>query len=322
MANNNITYNQYSPYIPHLDTMSSVNITSPELSQGDLAAEYDLWGNPGISFNQSTNNDKFKQQQMTNYTFEILNPQLAAMNQHSQQPPTTHQQPPITASTITPFIAYATPTPVATSPLQPTSIVTLASSTNSSQSNNSPTDPNFTIYHQGSIPGVMISNNIHLSGGSGVDSLEPISSSRQSSVDSLDFSHSYALYGNEFDAAMDPDFRVKLAAEEDKRRRNTAASARFRVKKKMREQTLEKTAKDMTSKAEALEGKVKELELEIKWLRSLIVEKDARLLDIERPEKQSNKDEDKCDDEEKCDDEVIEDNQPQETSSNNQLSQK
>ncbi|CAG8537789.1 3575_t:CDS:2 [Ambispora gerdemannii] len=83
----------------------------------------------------------------------------------------------------------------------------------------------------------------------------------------------------------DPESAAKIAAEEDKRRRNTAASARFRIKKKMREQALEHTAKEMTAKAEMLEGRVKELELEVKWLRSLIVEKDARLLDIQRPEK-------------------------------------
>ncbi|CAG8713284.1 1620_t:CDS:1, partial [Ambispora leptoticha] len=142
------------------------------------------------------------------------------------------------------------------------------------------------------------------------------SSSRQSSVDSLDFSHSFALYGNEYDASMDPEFHARLAADEDKRRRNTAASARFRVKKKLREQTLEKTAKDMTAKAEALEGRVKELELEIKWLRSLIVEKDSKLLEVERPKKQSKKDE-----EDKCDAEELEDEQPQESISNDQTAQ-
>ncbi|CAG8711091.1 27566_t:CDS:1 [Dentiscutata erythropus] len=85
--------------------------------------------------------------------------------------------------------------------------------------------------------------------------------------------------------SIDPEVVAKLAAEEDKRRRNTAASARFRVKKKMREQALERTAKEMSSKAEAFENRVKELEMEVKWLRSLIVEKDARLLDIDRPGK-------------------------------------
>lgn len=94
----------------------------------------------------------------------------------------------------------------------------------------------------------------------------------------------------------DPELVAKLAAEEDKRRRNTAASARFRVKKKMREQALERTAREMTAKAEMFEGRVRELEMEIKWLRSLIVEKDARLLDVERPGKRRKKSESEEDD--------------------------
>ncbi|KAF2231265.1 hypothetical protein EV356DRAFT_299154 [Viridothelium virens] len=65
----------------------------------------------------------------------------------------------------------------------------------------------------------------------------------------------------------------RLAAEEDKRRRNTAASARFRVKKKQREQALEKTAKDMTEKVNALEARISQLEMENKWLKGLITEK-------------------------------------------------
>lgn len=85
--------------------------------------------------------------------------------------------------------------------------------------------------------------------------------------------------------SMDTEVSAKMAAEEDKRRRNTAASARFRVKKKQREQALERTAKEMSQKAETLENRVKELEREIRWLKNLIIEKDERLLDIEPPEK-------------------------------------
>ncbi|KAF9301558.1 hypothetical protein BGZ74_006575 [Mortierella antarctica] len=78
----------------------------------------------------------------------------------------------------------------------------------------------------------------------------------------------------------DPDYAAqRLAAEDDKRRRNTAASARFRHKKRLREQILEKTAKEMTAKSEILESKVRELEMEIKWLRGLIVEKETRILE-------------------------------------------
>jgi hypothetical protein len=69
------------------------------------------------------------------------------------------------------------------------------------------------------------------------------------------------------------DESVRVAAEEDKRRRNTAASARFRVKKKQREQLLEQNAKEMQDRATRLEQKVQQLETENAWLKSLITEK-------------------------------------------------
>lgn len=65
----------------------------------------------------------------------------------------------------------------------------------------------------------------------------------------------------------------RIAAEEDKRRRNTAASARFRVKKKQREQALEKSAREMSDKVAALEGRIGQLETENKWLKNLVMEK-------------------------------------------------
>jgi len=62
----------------------------------------------------------------------------------------------------------------------------------------------------------------------------------------------------------------------DKRARNLVASAKFRQKKKRREQELEKTAKKMTEKAQALEKKVEELEGQIKLLRGLLLDKTSR----------------------------------------------
>ncbi|KAI1311147.1 hypothetical protein F5Y03DRAFT_322491 [Xylaria venustula] len=67
----------------------------------------------------------------------------------------------------------------------------------------------------------------------------------------------------------------RLAAEEDKRRRNTAASARFRVKKKAREQALEKREKELSDKVGALESRISSLETENKWLRELVMEKNG-----------------------------------------------
>jgi hypothetical protein len=61
--------------------------------------------------------------------------------------------------------------------------------------------------------------------------------------------------------------------DEDKRRRNTAASARFRVKKKMREQAMEQSVREMTLKSDKLQDRVNNLESEIKFLRSLLLDK-------------------------------------------------
>lgn len=78
----------------------------------------------------------------------------------------------------------------------------------------------------------------------------------------------------------------RVAAEEDKRRRNTAASARFRVKKKQREQALEKQAKEMAEKVQQLEGKVQQLEMENKWLKGLITDKsDVKSLEAMQADK-------------------------------------
>lgn len=74
-------------------------------------------------------------------------------------------------------------------------------------------------------------------------------------------------------SAADLEDSSRMAAEEDKRRRNTAASARFRVKKKQREQALEKQTKELSDKMQALENKVQQLETENKWLKELITEK-------------------------------------------------
>jgi hypothetical protein len=76
-----------------------------------------------------------------------------------------------------------------------------------------------------------------------------------------------------FDQATDE--AVRNAAEEDKRRRNTAASARFRIKKKQREQALEKSAKEMSERVTMLETRIQQLETENTWLKGLITEKNG-----------------------------------------------
>ncbi|KAJ9614749.1 uncharacterized protein PV06_08450 [Exophiala oligosperma] len=76
-------------------------------------------------------------------------------------------------------------------------------------------------------------------------------------------------------SAITSEEKSRIAAEEDKRRRNTAASARFRIKKKQREQALEKTVKEVQDKNTQLEVKLRQMEVENKWLRDLIMEKNG-----------------------------------------------
>ncbi|KAF8527961.1 hypothetical protein BU17DRAFT_34879, partial [Hysterangium stoloniferum] len=57
---------------------------------------------------------------------------------------------------------------------------------------------------------------------------------------------------------------------EDKRQRNTAASARFRIKKKQRDLNLERTVSDLTSRAEELERVATNLRRENTWLKELV----------------------------------------------------
>ncbi|CZT11679.1 uncharacterized protein RCO7_15149 [Rhynchosporium graminicola] len=56
-----------------------------------------------------------------------------------------------------------------------------------------------------------------------------------------------------------------------KRLRNTAASARFRAKKKQREQTLESQAREKKMALEKLEMRIRELETENRFLKGLIM---------------------------------------------------
>ena len=86
------------------------------------------------------------------------------------------------------------------------------------------------------------------------------------------------------DVSLD-DALAQVAVGEERRRRNTEASARFRVRKKVREQALERTAAEMAEKVRGLEERVRQLERENGWLRGLIVER----RDSVRGEKKKNK---------------------------------
>jgi Basic region leucine zipper len=89
--------------------------------------------------------------------------------------------------------------------------------------------------------------------------------------------YSSAPPGDRIASALSLEEQSRRAAEEDKRRRNTAASARFRVKKKQRELELERTVRDATELNATLEARVAQLEMENRWLKNLLTEKNENL---------------------------------------------
>lgn len=66
---------------------------------------------------------------------------------------------------------------------------------------------------------------------------------------------------------------VIVEADEDKRKRNQAASARFRQKKKQREQQLQEAAREMQERTKKLESENEGLKKENQFLKKLLVEK-------------------------------------------------
>ncbi len=107
---------------------------------------------------------------------------------------------------------------------------------------------------------------------SDINTLRPSESPFQPQKD-REFSRSPSVSSKRRKSAGPTLDKARLAAEEDKRRRNTAASARFRIKKKLKEQEIERTIVALTKKTEDYQHRLAELEMENKLLKSLVVEK-------------------------------------------------
>jgi hypothetical protein len=88
---------------------------------------------------------------------------------------------------------------------------------------------------------------------------------RKSSVSTIGSPETYG------DESVDGAITTPLSAAEDKRRRNTAASARFRLKKKEREAALEGRAKELEGRVNELERECEGLRRENGWLKGLVV---------------------------------------------------
>ncbi|KAI0651495.1 hypothetical protein C8Q79DRAFT_1114447 [Trametes meyenii] len=78
----------------------------------------------------------------------------------------------------------------------------------------------------------------------------------------------------------DPTEMEAVASAEDKRRRNTAASARFRIKKKQWTLNLERTISDLSGRVEELEREAAELRRENGWLKEIVMLKSKRFAGV------------------------------------------
>ncbi|KAF0396312.1 regulatory protein cys-3 [Gigaspora margarita] len=272
----------YNSYISQLNILNPVNL--PEMSQEDLDAHLEFWSNAQFTFevqqpNMNLMEDTFDvDTKMEQDALITAQPTMLTQQDTSSISDTSQAQQTI----YHPILSYPTASSIMTTSLQPIPVAPATTTTS-----NTTTFPPIFPAPSVAVTDNVIKDDVAMSPGATSKSTttgitNPPSRKNSSSKGSKTDSN---VIHTDSQASQDPDLSAKLAAEEDKRRRNTAASARFRVKKKIREQALERTVKEMTTKAETLEGRVKELEMEIKWLRSLVVEKDARLLDIERPDK-------------------------------------
>ncbi|CAG8464305.1 25842_t:CDS:1 [Dentiscutata erythropus] len=267
----------YNSYISQLNLLNPVNL--PDTSQEELDTQLEFWSNVQFTFDVQPNLNLMED------TFEV-DTKMEQDALAAAQPTMLTQQDTSSISDTQqtiyhPMLSYPTASSIMTTSLQPIPVAPAVTTTS-----NTTTFPPIYPAPPVAVSDNMVKNDDDTSTVSISKSSTGITNppSRKNSSSKGSKTESTAMHIDS-QAPQNPELAVKLAAEEDKRRRNTAASARFRVKKKIREQALERTVKEMTTKAETLEGRVKELEMEIKWLRSLIVEKDARLLDIERPDK-------------------------------------
>jgi hypothetical protein len=92
----------------------------------------------------------------------------------------------------------------------------------------------------------------------------------------------HAPYSDSAASSAPSDDPVIADAEEDKRKRNQAASARFRQKKKQREAHMLELSRDAVEKNKKLEGELEGLKRENTFLRQLLVEKVDNMSDEDK----------------------------------------
>jgi len=119
---------------------------------------------------------------------------------------------------------------------------------------------------------------LHNAAQNGVPTFPGLPAQEQSPQSSYDYppakrarSRKPSISASVADSPEDNAGSAAVSVAEDKRRRNTAASARFRLKKKEREAALETRAKELEGRVNELERECEGLRRENGWLKGLVV---------------------------------------------------
>lgn len=243
-----------------ISALNLINQPSPDISPEDLAAELDLWTNAHFSFDKPPGfalGEEKDDMASDSLPHKLTSDKRLQVTQPSSQPDLNSIS--FLQSLTMPFSFDMSTVPV-------TSVATSAPA----MANVAPSD----------VTPATKKRRKSIKDSSSKTSSPSIASPKQreeedniAALSNLPSIAEVAAQVKEANPELPDDEIERLAIEEDKRRRNTAASARFRIKKKQREQALEKAAKENAQRVDQLVERVKELEKENKWLRGLIVDK-------------------------------------------------
>ncbi|KAI7881899.1 hypothetical protein K492DRAFT_236353 [Lichtheimia hyalospora FSU 10163] len=272
-----------------LESLLFGNTVDNEQSEREAAEELDLWSNAQFTFdikpeNASTCQDDSKsqqqQQQQNNRSLDdvldaatyeklvnYLDYELPLQQQQQQQTETLSQQ--------QPSIPSSSNNTIAPSVYQPIPSTTTTTTNNNANTTTTPRRPLLLPKPAPLDPLQLAASFIQQPSFSPHLPIAPPSTPIMSPSSSSSGRKKTSGTKRTASAAIESEKKTdeQIAAEEDKRRRNTAASARFRIKKKQREQAMEQTVREMKAKSDHLQERVIELEQEVKWLRGLLLEK-------------------------------------------------
>ncbi|CAO3607663.1 unnamed protein product [Cunninghamella echinulata] len=265
-----MSYNNNYSFLSTLDSLAFETTEQPMTNTEEAAEDLALWTNAkftydiapgqGILDNKTLDMDKKMYDQLAKYlNIDLISPAPLLPSSESSSTTTTATTTPNTSTNNSPINNLSESfKPIVARPSPPT-LLPKPITTNINNNNNNNNNNSNNTFALPILPVTTTSSSSMLINPSIVNNNTTTTTTNNNN-------NKRAL---SIDSSVNP-------ADDDKRRRNTAASARFRVKKKLKEQALTQSVREMTEKADKLQNRVHELENEIKWLRDLLLEKNGK----------------------------------------------